>query len=76
MMTQERARAILDSRLPYGGLRYSFRSMWTGREVFEDGITEEEHKSIFEVWKRMPGHTCYLDAVRAIASGKFEPKKF
>jgi hypothetical protein len=32
--------------------------------------TEEENAFVMEVWDKMPGHTCWYDALVRIAKGK------
>lgn len=53
-MSPERALAIWDARLPFGTL----------------SMTEGERRAVWRVWKRMPGHTCFADALSRIARGE------
>jgi hypothetical protein len=68
-MTPERARYILDNRLLGGSFRRAFRQSCDGpwTRVYADGITPAEHAAVLELWRTMPGWTCYADAVRMIA---------
>ena len=70
-MTAERARYILDNTV-YGSFRYAFRRgcAGAGAVLHDDGITEAEDAHVREVWDRMPGDTCYHDAVVRIARGE------
>jgi len=74
-MTRERAQYIIANQLFGGELRYAFRMRCDGpsKTVYSDGITYAEDRFIREVWKTMPGHTCYFDALRRIARGKLDP---
>lgn len=70
-MTKERAQYILENPV-YGDFRYAFRRKCDHRSkpLYSDGITEEEDREIKRIWRTMPGHTCYYDAVRRIAIGE------
>lgn len=68
-MTPERARYILARQLLGGDFRRAFRQSCDGPQtrVYADGITPEENAAVVELWRTMPGWTCYADAVRRIA---------
>lgn len=53
MVTQERAQEIWQYRSNFGNF----------------AVTPEEARYIREVWKSMPGHTCWADALLRIAKG-------
>lgn len=53
-MTPERAKAIWDSRGPYGDLQ----------------MTADEKAFVTGIWRRMAGHTCFADALLRIAQGE------
>jgi hypothetical protein len=64
-MTPERAQYIL-ARQSFGELRFAFARRPAG-PIHADGITPAEHEAIAARWKKMPGWTCYADAVAAFA---------
>lgn len=68
-MTPERARYILANKTLGGSLRRSFLQSCDGPNAptYTDGITPTEHAAVLDVWRTMPGWTCYADAVRRIA---------
>ena len=53
-MSPERAQEIWDSRGSFGEL----------------SITPEEQAYVNGIWARMPGHTCFADALLRIANGQ------
>ena len=53
-MTPERAREIWDSRSPFGEVQ----------------VTPIEKAYINAIWRRMPGHCCWAEALLAIANGQ------
>lgn len=72
-MTQERARYILDNTLMGGDFKYAYHRAYSASSpVYPDGITVQEDKDIKRVWDRMPGTTCYYDAVQRIARGEYQ----
>lgn len=73
-MTPERAKHI-HGRQSYGSLPMAFRRRPDDtHEIVDDGITREEDASIRALWRTMPGHTCYMDAVLRIARGERPPR--
>lgn len=67
-MTPERARHIIATRTVCGSVRMAFP--WKPRsteQTYPDGITEAEDAAIKTLWRTMPGHTCYMDALFRIA---------
>ena len=68
-MTPERASYILDTELLGGSFRRAYRQSCDGpwTRTYPDGITPDEHAAVVELWRTMPGWTCYADAVRRIA---------
>jgi hypothetical protein len=72
-MTPERAKYVL-ANTSYGSLPMAFpRSYQPSGVIHKDGITAEEDQDIRALWKTMPGHTCYNDAVVRIARGQGAP---
>ena len=53
-MSPERAQQVWDSRSPFGEL----------------SLTDAERAAVRSVWKGMPGHTCFADALLRIARGQ------
>ncbi len=53
-MTKERAKEIWNTRGPFGNFKY----------------TEKEDAQVREVWKHMPGWTCWADALLRIAKDR------
>lgn len=74
MMTQERAKYILANTLFGGAFKHAFRpkSAMITATVYPDGITIEEDQYIRLLWDKMPGNTCYYDAVVRIAKGELD----
>ena len=58
-MSPERAQEIWDTRGPFGEL----------------SITPEEKAYVNGIWVRMPGHTCFADALLRIARGEVGDQK-
>ena len=69
-MTPERARYIIANKLPFGAFRMSHLQSCDGPTVktYPDGITPAEWAAVVELWRTMPGWTCFSDAVHRIAS--------
>ena len=74
-MKPERALYIIQNST-MGELRYSFPRSHTykGGIVHNDGLTELEDTFIREVWRLMPGYTCYYDALVRIATENLPPE--
>ena len=67
-MTPTRARYILDTMGPFGAIRYAFPLRPSGDNgTHADGITWEENRAVHRLWETMPGTSCYVDALQAIA---------
>lgn len=68
-MTRERAKYLLRNREIGGQLRFAFRRRGESEMtvLHADGITQDEHSDIIDVWLTMDGYTCYTDAVIRIA---------
>jgi hypothetical protein len=71
-MTPERAQYIRTHTRLGGDYRYAFRRPceMPDSRIYEDGITEAEHRYILAVWETMPGWTWYALAVDRIARGE------
>ena len=72
MISQDRARYILMNRLIGGDLKHDFRSGSDSatKPTHADGITEEEHAFVLDVWSTLPGSSSYLDALFLLARGR------
>ena len=57
-MSPARAQEIWDTRAPFGEL----------------SLTDMERSEVKKVWDRMPGHTCFVDALLRIARGQAEER--
>lgn len=70
-MSPERAQSLL-KMAKYGEFPYAYPRdyCFQGGIITEGGITKEEDAYIKSVWKTMPGHTTYNNAVWRIARGK------
>lgn len=53
-MSPERAKEIWQTRSPFGEL----------------AVTLAEREFVRGIWKQMPGHFCFVDALLAIANGQ------
>ena len=62
MITQERAIEIYNA-----GLKYS---NWS------DHMTEDEKRFVNEIWRHMPGYTCFYDALMRIVKGTIPKQKY
>ena len=69
-MTRERAKYILANKLLGGDLRYAFRRPSHHGRLFDDGITQDEHKAVHALWLTLPGHTSFFSALCQVANGK------
>lgn len=70
-MTQERAKYIVTHPRLWGATKYSFPDKWRAVEYCDpDGITPEEDADVKALWSKMPGYTCYYDALCEIANGR------
>lgn len=74
-MIPQRAQWLLDNRVGdyCPELRYAFRGVYDqpDKVVYPNGITTEEDNYVKGCWNFMGGSTCYHDALRRIAAGKF-----
>lgn len=72
MITAERAVKLLRYSTLGNSLPRAYKPGWAG-EGFETkpyGITREEEEYVKKVWEKMPGYTCFYDALLKIAQGK------
>jgi len=69
-MTRERAKYILANKLLGGDLRYAFRQPSYHGRLYDDGITQDEHKAVHALWLTLPGHTSFFSALCQVANGK------
>lgn len=68
-MTPERAKELIESTF-FGELPFAFvpnGSVNGNYPVMEHGITVAEWGHVKALWKTMPGHTCFNDALIRIA---------
>ena len=73
-MNKERAQYLLDNRLSFGELKYSYvQKCQLSARTYPDGITSEEDAYIRRVWNVMQGNTCYMDALISISRGATAP---
>lgn len=71
-MTPERANELINLSA-FGEFPYAFTPYGSVNDQYPikaNGITRQEDEHIKEVWKTMPGYTCYADAVNRIAKGE------
>ena len=69
-MKVERAKAII-AMIPFmGDIPCNFVQRIGSGITRPDGMTANEEAEINTLWNTMPGHTCFMDALRRIARGK------
>jgi len=71
-MKSSRARELLD-KMHAGEIPLAFVPSYAAGaapRTDPEGLTEAENKVVKEVWSTMPGHTCFMDALRRIAEGQ------
>ena len=71
-MTPARARLILASRGRFGSIPFSF-ARDGGDTIDPNGVTREEHAAVVRLWNTLPGSSCYVDALQAIARSEPNP---
>jgi hypothetical protein len=71
-MTPARARSILAARGPFGSIPFSFARNG-GDTTDPNGVTRDEHAAVVRLWNTLPGSSCYVDALQAIASSEPTP---
>ena len=71
MITKERIKEILSTAGSFGDLKFDHPKAYAykGGIIHPKGITKEEDEYIKKVWKLLPGHSCYYDAVILIGKG-------
>lgn len=73
-MTQERAKYILRTRDAFGGIRYGFHQRNSDTHaIHADGMTRDEWHLVVNVWRGMPGYTCFMDALLRVSRGEVPP---